>query len=652
MPPHRAFALPAFLAGFSLGILGLVTACIPEYGTNGTTTAESSPASGACFEVDLTDGLDDGDEVLLLFDCFNAWGAFDPLSELVTWLATSESVDDFLSVTNGTLEEFDVVGALEATIELLDAPEDPVGHATDLYVEVYEDGYIPRFLALGWEASDEMLACEESDDPDACSLPRLSLRLVEAGALEDALSLWEVFSEQTDEDLQERRREALLDLLYQTSTVSGAQENPLLELGAFLVAPRDETGLTPLEELLPYVQYLIDEDLDGDGSEDPNPRDDDFVAALAPHLARLWRDGVLEDLPDQLEDLYTTDSDGEYVGFEGCSIMDELMEISSEFGTDTSLLYEEFSLPGSEETTTVLELTLDTLDSLYLNEADIDEMVAEMESMVEELCEGSASTELCDLTAQVLPPMSAAVETGVAENLLPVVYVAHQLLDFELLLEMSELALELELLERTEFLTEWSLEYELLDDTLALFPVFVDEELGLLTADAERALGLVRLLISPLDDGLGSEVTPALVPLPLFRRMLDPIWPQADLDYLLGRMARRLEDPDSAFHVERLEATAAAIEGATGEVQVDWEAEITAFLEDEDLWMAGLRLGAELELMDLLTPAEDRQGAPWYLYDIIQRGLFERILTYVENVLDMLVDEGWIPGDTGDTGSG
>ncbi len=646
---------------FTLVLRGLAS-CIPQPGTNGPQWAEPQGGSGACFQVDLMDGLDDSDELLLLFECFNTYGAFDALEPLVTYLATSANAQDFLDLANQGIEDPDLVAKLELAARLLESPDQPLDGLLDIYTELYESDLLARLLAVEWELADQLLMCQESADPFTCSVPDLLLALLDTDIPDTALGILEELADFDDADAgtdtgQEGTSFGLLDLLYQTSTLSGQESNQLLDLLEFMLREQDGAGSSPLEQLLPYLRYFLGGDMDGDGDADPKPSDDDFIAALAPHLARLWRQGKLQQLPEQLMVLNTYDSQGSYVGFDGESIMDEIMALSAQLGSDTSLLYEEFTIPGSSSPTTVLELVLDTLDGLYLNEADVNEIITQLEEMVEgQLCAGTASSELCDLLQDVLPPMSAAAETGIMDLLLPVVYVAHDCADFDQILAMSDLALSLDLLGRTEFLTRISLENGLLDHTLAYFPLFIHEDLGTLSNLADQSLELLRFFMEPWaydTQQPDRTVVPLLLPRDLLLRMLDPQSSLADPDYLLGWGAQLLQDETSSFYLDDIQNIVESLQELSQQESMDPEQALRDFLGDEALRTAALRLGADVELLDLLTPADNVRGAPWYLYDLVQRGLLARLLDYAAALLDMLVDQGWLEPweDSGDSTS-
>lgn len=638
----------------------VLAACHVQPGLNGRAFVEPEGASGPCFEIDISDGLNDATEITTLFECLNTGGAFDPVRPMVYWLVESEELDSLLSVANGSLETFDLVEAAETASRLLSSPGEPVTRLLDLYVEAYDRGLFPIFLGLLRESADAMDSCEalgesEGDERRAeCSIPRMTLALLDTSLLDDVEEILNDVSATRSAEQNDELLVTLSSILVETSTRGGHPRNQILELLSFFLDDEGVKGESPLERLLPHLCYLLSNDLDGDGASldegDQDPLDDDLLASLVDHLARLYRDGRLQQLPNQLLVLNTFNSAGDEVGWEGQSIMDELMAITGTLGGDTALLEEEFTLPGSSEPTTVLDLALDTLDSLYLNGADVEEMIDSLQDMVEDqLCEGSASTELCALMEDTLPPLAAAIRTGVGDLLLPVAYVAHQMLDFNRVFDLLDLALELDLLGRMEFFTRISLEHGMLDDTLALFPVLVHEDTGLLTRSGKKALGLIRFFIEPWHyDPVWTErsIVPILVPRAFLLQMISPEYPEADLDRALATIGDLLLDKHSGFEVQALKGLLTELQETMGQEEINIEDLVRRTLENEDLWISALRLARNPELMDLLTPAQDRRGAPWFLYDLIERGMVGRMLEFVAGILDMLIDEGIIDPDS------
>ena len=357
----------------------LALSCIPEYGQNGPALPDPASGTGPCFEANLMNGIQDGAEILILFQCFNEHGAFNAVEDVVTYLCTSEDVADLVDLSNGLLGTFDLVGGLETGARLVGGDDPPVQGLLDLYMESYDRDLLRPLLGVAWETMDELVTCEFSSAPDACSIPRFGARLLETDVLDTALYILDEVSAASTTTDAVVQAENLVHLLYETSTAAGNETNQLLELGDFFLAQPRGPGSSPLERLLPYLQYFVNGDMDGDGDADPNPTNDDFLTSLAPHLAFLWREGKLQSLPYQLKYLQTYDSAGEWVGFEGYSILDELMDVLDKMGGDTSMLEQEFTIPGSSRPTTVLDLALDVVDDLYIEGADVDEIVRQLD---------------------------------------------------------------------------------------------------------------------------------------------------------------------------------------------------------------------------------------------------------------------------------
>lgn len=620
-------------------LLVLLCACAPGSGLNGPALPEPVSGTGPCFEADITDGLQGGDEILLLFECFNGHGAFAPLAPTVEYLAQSPLAEQVGTAVVELDREVDLAATLQTGANLLSSPDQPLQAALDVYVEAYEvqEGtrtLMGSALGIGWEAMDSMAACEASADPDACSLPRLARRVLETDLVDQATLVMEAAQGAYTEEEQAAYTRTMIQVVYDNTTAAGQDQNPLLSLAHFMMDDGGKAGQSPIERLLPYLQYLVSRDLDGDGSADRNPDNDDLVGGLVREYARLWRDGTLSALPDMMTTLYTTNAKGQEVGWDGVSIIDELLAVGEDLGGDPALLYEEITLPTGK-TTTMLELALDTVDDIYVNDQDVGEIVSTLEDMVADLCDG-ASNDLCDIAEDALPPLSAAARTGITDVLLPAVYVMHQMVDFQVLFDLSELALELELMERTQFFTRISLENGLMERSLQLFPVFVVAGDGELSAEGEAALELVDFAIRPWSADGGPELTPILVPRALIARVLDPQYPSADLDWVLGQVTLRLLDEESALHLDNLEALGAAFDAASEAEPLDPIAEARTLLANEPLWTSALQLGADRTLVELLSPADGVEGPAWYLYDLIQRDVLDRMLALAAAAMDLV----------------
>lgn len=631
------------MLGTTLLLPLLALSCIPEYGTNGPALPDPSSGSGPCFEVDLMDGLQGGEEILVLFQCLNERGAFTPLQDLVTWLCTSEAVVDVVDLANGLMGTFDVVGGLETAARLVEGDDPPAGDLLDLYAEAYELGVLPSLVGVAWEAMDEMAACEAGYFPERCSLPTWGARILRSDLVDTALYVVDEVKTALPAPDRVAQVNALVRLLHDSSTAAGNPTNPLLELASwFITEPLYQDS--PLTRLLPHLQYLLNGDMDGDGEADHNPDDDDFLVSLAPHLARLYREGTLQELPDQLKYLQTYDSNGDYVGFEGVSILDELLEVTQRMGGDTSMLEQEFTVPGSTEPTTLLDLALQVADDLYVEGADVEEIVEQLDWIVnDQVCGGSASSELCSILAGVMPPLTAAVETGITDALLPIVYVAHHSADMGRILDLLDLALEMDLVNRIDFLGPLMADSDGLSTVVDLVPVFIRTDLGTFTQAGEDGIALLRWAINPWvweEDGETLTITPLDLPLPLLRRLLDPQSPWSDLDVLIGTVTTAMLDENSPFYTERLLGSLDQILAALPDADVDVLELAQDLLNEQELWISALSIGADTTFMELLLTSPDRQGATWYLYDLIERGTLDDVLTWTAGLLDLLTAEG------------
>lgn len=646
-----------------VSLAGLMASCVPEPGLNGADFAEPGAATGPCFEADLSDGLQDGDEALIVFACFNEHGALDELEPMVQYLATSEDVESFVEAANETLETFDVVGGLEIAARLLSAEDAPVSRAADLLVESVDAGLLGPGIGLAREAADAVTACEARDDRGECSVPRLTLHLLDTETPDDLGAILDAVEARTTREQREAMLDAGAALLWATSTANEeklAAGNDVVNLGRLLVDVPAGEEASPLERMLPYVAMLLDDDVDGDGDADVNPDDDNPLAAIARPLAALWRDedrsgkNTFDHIPDELVAVFTTNSEGDEVGWEGTNVLDELLVATEDLTSDLSLLSTELTLPGESEPSTLLEILLDLLDGVYLSGADPEDLVGDLNDMMGAICTDDSSIAICDLTKDALPPLEALVELtpNTTKVVLAVVYALHQTVDVAGLLPLVEIVLELDLIDETRGLLVETLRADAIAPMLPLIPVFIDTELGRLAPAGQAAQELGNLLVNEQDfDGDGDRVVPALVPLPLMRQVLRPEFPTASLDGTLAVLGERMQDPESGLYPENLLDLVDGLGEALGQQQVDLEAQARKLLENEALWTAGARLLADPALADLLAPVEGRSGAVWYAYDLIESGTLDEMLSLMASVLDLLVDYGLIdPGlDEGDS---
>lgn len=628
-----------------------VGSCVPDQGLNGPDYAEPQEASGPCYEADLSDGLQDGDEVLTIFSCFNQYGAFNSIEPLVEYLATSDDVSSLLDAANETLGTFDVVSGLEIATRLLDSEDAPLTQATGLFIEAVDAGLVGPGLGVAREAADEMATCETLDDRGDCSVPRLTLHLLDTEVPDDLGTILDATDNKTTRDQREAILTATAKLLVATSSLNTDKVqagNDLLRLGRLMVDVRAGEDASPLEQLLVYAPDLLNDDIDGDGDQDGNPDDDNLLAALARPIAGLYRDGTLSGVPAELSDVFTHDSSGTRVGWDGVNMLDELLAASADLTSDLSLLTTELTLPGSDEPSTLLDLMLDMLDGVYLSGSDPAELITNLTDMVDSICSADDTIAICDLAGDILPPISAVIETApnTTKVLLASAYALHHAIDVSTLLPMVDVVLELDLVDESRGLMVAALQNDLLTPMLPMIPVLIDTDLGRLTPAGRAAQSLAQLLVSPQDfNSDGNTVTPALVILPLARQVLHPDYPTADLDFLLGTVGERIQDPDSGLYPDTLLDLMDSLSAALGQQDVDLEEQARKLLENDTLWEAGVRLLADPQLIDLLTPVQGRDGAVWWTYDLIQSGTLDDILSLVTTLLNTLVDQGLIdPG--------
>lgn len=642
-------------------LLPAMAGCMGPGGQSGPEYAEPQSAEGPCFEADLTDGIEDGDEVMVVFECFNQYGAFDELEPLVDYLTSSEVLPELLDAANETLGSFDVVAGLEIAVRLLSDEDAPLSRASRLYTEAVDEGLMVPAMGLMRESSAELVQCEGKDNPLECNPLRLARYVLDTEVPDQASSVLDAIDVGVDEETAAALAEGTATLLYQTSTVYPGHEggNDLLAVARFMLdehpvlegkrdggacgEPLDASveDPTPIAHLLPYLQYLLSGDIDGDGASDPDPDDDDLLAALAPGVAGLYRKGVLQEIPAELVYVFTHNSAGADVGWDGENILDELMAVSEDLGTDPAMLCEEMEL--GDETATTLEFALDTADQIYLNGSDVSEIVTKLEEMVDLICEGDDSSAICALAGKAIPPITALVENApnLTEAALPLVYALHDTVDMQKLIPMMGLLLDLDLMGETRALTTVSLQTGTLEHMIEVVPVLINPEMGRLTPAGRDAGALLAFAITEwTPDGERDPIVPALVMLDLGDRVLNPYYPNADLDVLLGTAGRLMLDEESGLHPDNLSALLDDLSAAMGDNDVDLMEQARKILDNETLWTSALALGADSQLINLLTPIEGQSGAAWYLYDTIDSGLLDRILTYVAGLTDLLVENG------------
>ncbi len=596
-----------------------------EVGLSGPDWSVPESGSGPCFEVDIADGFADAAEVQLLFDCFNQHDAFVEVEPLVGHLLTSDRVDSLVGALDGLFEGFDVPEALRIGRRVLTSPDAPLDGMLGIYVELYDDDFLVPMLAVAQVATEDMDACERSDVPADCSVPRLLRRLLDTEMIELAGNVFDAIGSVPPREGTEALLQVLADLLVEMSPSANParDSNPLLELGRFLLDERVEGG-APLDQTLDLLVPLL--------------ANAEFMDALVSELGRLHRDGALDALPSDIEILFTHDVDGNVVGFDGVTIVDELLTTLGTF--DTSLLTEEVSLLGGEPAT-MLELALDLVEDLYAEGADTADIVAELVDVTDLICSSGSSNALCSLVSDLLPPIVAAVEQteGVPDLVLPLLHVLNQHTDIEALLPFLEDFLAWDLLGRAEPLLRFTVERDLLTPVIDMVPAFIEDTFGRLRPAGEDAVALVRLLTEPLDDG-GAAVVPLEVLLPLGRLLLSPPVPDADLDFLMGQLGLRLNDPASALSVDAIVALFEGLITTVDVEDIDLVELVTKLLDDTELWQGALHVLADPELIALLRPDPRGGDATWWLRDLIERDVLGRLMDFLAGILSGLADLG------------
>ena len=615
------------------------------------------PATGPCFEANLMDGIQDGEEIAAIFACFNEYGAFNDLAPLVAYLADDgyAKIQSVTTAASELLGTFDVVGALEIGARLVLDEDAPLTRATDLYVEAVDADLLRPGVGLAREASAAMIACEQSDNRGACSVPRLARYLLDTEVIDDLGIVLDAAAAQVDEDARTTMLLSTATLLYSASTVNPDKTvagNPLLDTGRFLLDDTTGEG-APIERLAPYLPYLLSDDLDGDGDADLDPDDDNLLAAMARPLGAAVRDGTFEAMPSELIYLFRHDSDGNEVAWGEPNIVDELLAASADLTSDPTLLTDPITLPDGTEST-LLDVMLDTLDDVYLSGADVGEITTTLGATVDTICGPGSDSALCDLAGDLLPPATAAVNATPQSIhlLLGLAYELHRTADASQLIDLMMLALDLDLMNQTRDMTIVTLQIcEENADRCSLgalptvLPIIVDPTLGRLTGAGKALQRAGLILLSPQDfDGDGETNIPALVPLDVARAALNPEYANADLDFLLGTVGGLMLDRQSGLYPENLTSLLTDLQEDLGQQDVDLLQTARDALDNEDLWTSALDLGADPGLADLLVPIEGRAGAPWYLYDLIERGTLGDMLTLAANLFDKLIDNDFIDG--------
>ncbi|MCB9741869.1 MAG: hypothetical protein H6741_23625 [Alphaproteobacteria bacterium] len=636
------------------GALGLVS-CVPEHGSNGPELAQPASGTGPCFEADVTDGVNDGAEVQLLFDCFNQHGAFEPLAPTVSYLAENPDLTDALEAMEGPSTLPDLQEGLDTATGLLNAPEQPIQGGLDIYVEVYESGILARGVGLMTRGAAELSACEEGEAPATCSLLRMAYEVLTSenrGRLERIMDALET-EPPTDEELQ-ADLEQTAELLRNTSTAEW-NDNVLVETGLLFLEPRYD-GRSSLQLLQPWVEELLAEDRDGDSIPD-------LAEALAPYIAQSWRSGDLQQLPQQLADVNNLDVDGNEVteARGNISMLQQLTlnleSLSSD--ADPTMLFEPMQIGSATLTPFDAGLNFvhdyyDELDSGRLSgQALEDDMIDRVDSIIDDVCVAVGRNDpFCRQMGFIGDALTAIIDTGLPVTGLPV---AHGFLEavnlYELVPAVHPDGTRLQDLSTEDFLavTEWadeisvgmepmsrvSLDANTLPDTLDLLPTFIDMNTGALTLEGGDAMALARWAVTATPHDVGGSYAPLEIPQQVAVGLLSDTGFVQDLDWIQRHVADAMTSEGNPLSISRLLELKRAMIEHVPEADVDPLVEAESLLANEALWTAGLRLGADARLGELLSP-EEGTGGPWYLYDLIQRGVLDRVLSFVTTLLDTL----------------
>ena len=289
--------------------------------------------SGACWEVDLSDGLDDSstDELHALYDCLNQAGDFealratvdafddagrdgDPLGfDLARLLARSTEIGAdpaaLLDLAIDLLEQDPATGTrpievlLHTTVELIYGLPYVTIAATgpESGVSALDQGVVRPLLPVVGAVATAVL-------DDGQDIPDLMASVAADPALADlscsVLGLWA----SEDPTLAALNARLLADLgaamaasqVADNDRWASASGDSLRDLSDLLLLTTAGDGQTPLEAMSPALLELV--------------ADDDLVGALAATLAQAGDDGLLEPLPAELLHLVEVDANGDRLG--------------------------------------------------------------------------------------------------------------------------------------------------------------------------------------------------------------------------------------------------------------------------------------------------------------------------------------------------
>jgi hypothetical protein len=312
--------------------------------------------SGACWDVDLSDGLDDSstDELHALFDCLNQSGGFEPLRDTVDAFDQLGRDGDTLGfdlahlLARAPAAGVDLGGLLELAVDLVEPdaktgvrPIEMLLHAS---VEMVYGAPYATVAATGpsWGASalDEgavrpllpvlgSVATAVLDDGQ--DIPALLATALADPALSDlscsVKGLWAT-SDPTLSALNDRLLGDLGAALGASQNAdndrwSSASGDSLRDLSDVLLLTTAGDGLTPLEAMSPAILELV--------------ADADLIEALSTTLEQADNDGLLEPLPAELLHLVEVDANGDRLVDAGTdSALVALLRLMSAGNTEVS----------------------------------------------------------------------------------------------------------------------------------------------------------------------------------------------------------------------------------------------------------------------------------------------------------------------------
>ena len=180
----------------------------------------------------------------------------------------------------------------------------------------------------------------------------------------------------------------------------------------------------------------------------------------------------------------------------------------------------------------------------------------------------------------------------------------------------------------------FAVEEDLIDRLLPVLPELLNTEVGMFKPAVYDALELVRATMTELEIEEGHSVFPSDLPGPLVAEILQRT--RGSLDTLLGQVGDFLVDEESPLDWDNLIDLFADVTDAMAGESLGSGDGLATFLDNEEAWTAALRILADRNVRELLTPTDAPQGPTWYIYDLIDREVTARILSFVADILDML----------------